>query len=980
MISALLVTTLLGSSPGPEVGSAIQTVRRAFLDEGTDRVARTPTHRVISHADGSLELQGLQPLRVSLQSIQRERGAACRAALISRETSARTITASRACGLHETWTNEPEGLAHAFVVRRAPEGSGGLTLRLSVEGPWHHQDDQGHVFAGPGAAALLRYGNAFVVRDGRRVPVPVVRVEGGLELRIPSALVEAPHAFPMIIDPLLSAEVPLDPNLTFTAPLTDEEKPAIAVNSAGVAMVVWVDGRRQVSTDIYGARLGTGGSLLEPAGLAIAVGAGNQQRPTICATGTSFVVAWDVGVPDGGFQVRARPVAANGAVGTELFIGAGSQPSVATVADAGVYLAMVDPDSTVQIIPIRGNTVGAAVPRMTSGTVDTSSRPVITSAGSGWFVAWESTPPFGTVSSIKGLFSSDLQEFTVFDNQSSLSAVRPSAALVPQISGREAFVFWEEGPDVRGARVDGNSSQDFAFGGYSSPSLVINTTTPGALPTLGMFSGNGFKLVDLNDGGVSAFQVGLRPRELALAYGGRLFGAWTQTTLTGSDDVVGALISPVAANTQPIPISRAANAQRGAQVAMRDGLGEGLAVWLEGRTRIRAAQVRVDPNGLVVGPVYPLVDLLSPIDQLAVSASGPRDTYLVTWRTQTGSVGAQLATVSSSIGTPLLLGAVGGNAGPAVAWNETTSAFVVAWGRASAGGFEVLSRTVTLGGTSSGDLTHALQEANEVALTCLPSDCLLAWERPNLGVVAMLLNSLGPPALVRVRGTQPAVAHDGQDFFVGWRSDNTLKFARVDAVLGIATDLQAGPIVSSNATGGRFSLASAQPPIVSWSEVSASEETNVYLHRVDFQGPAQHVALGFSPSVATSGVFPDASGVIVYQRFVSSDGVQSVRAFGTRFVFSTDAGTPDAGTPDGGEVDGGEVDAGFVDAGPGSSDAGLDAGTAADGGPMIFETTGCTCQSVSPASLVLLLGLLAMRRRRLPTSLTVVSPVRPAVK
>ena len=183
----------------------------------------------------------LQPLRIALQSVGREGAAPCLAGLISREAQTNTIISQRACGIEERWTNEREGLAHAFVVKHAPEGTGGLTLRLSFEGPWHHEDARGHVFKGPGAAALLRYGNAFVVREGQRLPITVRHVDGGLELRIPRAMVDAKNAFPMIIDPLLSAEVPLDSSLRYEPPPTSEEAPAIAVNSQGMAMVGWVE-------------------------------------------------------------------------------------------------------------------------------------------------------------------------------------------------------------------------------------------------------------------------------------------------------------------------------------------------------------------------------------------------------------------------------------------------------------------------------------------------------------------------------------------------------------------------------------------------------------------------------------------------------------------------------------------------------------------------------------------------------------------
>ena len=68
MISALLVSTLLGAGPpsGLDLGAALRDIRRTFIEDGVDRVSATATHRVVSHADGSLELQGPQPDRKSV--------------------------------------------------------------------------------------------------------------------------------------------------------------------------------------------------------------------------------------------------------------------------------------------------------------------------------------------------------------------------------------------------------------------------------------------------------------------------------------------------------------------------------------------------------------------------------------------------------------------------------------------------------------------------------------------------------------------------------------------------------------------------------------------------------------------------------------------------------------------------------------------------------------------------------------------------
>lgn len=963
MISALLLSSLLGASP--DLASSLREVRRAFLEDGADRVSATPTHRVVSHADGSLELQGVQPLRLSLESVRRDRGPRCLTRSLTREVDAsapRTVRTARACSLEETWTNGPDGLAHAFTLQRPPEGSGGLTVRVSVDGPWHHQDDDGHVFQGPGAADLLRYGNAFVIRDGRRFPIPVVRVEGGLELRVPRRLVDAPGAFPMHIDPVLSSEVPLDGRVGGSPPPSQEETPAIAVNASGVAMVVWVDNRRQLATDIFGARFDPTGGLADQFGIPIIQGVGHQQNPTICGQGNSFLIAWDTVTqgPDAGLEVHARQLGANGTLTPEVTIVQGSQPALAAAGDAGYsVLAWVDPTSTVQVVPMSGTVKGTRFPRPNNTSTETSSRPAIAASDRSWFVVWESLVA-GNANTVIRAMASGPTAPTLLDISAGSpgAARRPTVALSTDGIGETAHVYWEQGAtQINGMAISGMGVTTFSPYAGSSPAAVRTSTAQGVLPTLGYFSGGALHLKNLNDNSDTTLMAGARPNDLVLAAGAKLYAAWTEGQ-AGGPDVMGAEFTLTGMSPQKQLMSRAASAQLIPHVALKDDGSEGLAVWVEGASLLMGAKVTIDPNGLTFGSPFPIANPLQAIEHVDVAASGNGPLYLVAWRQSGSSITGQLTTGSSKDGNPIPLGILAPGAGPAVAWDEGRSVFMVAWSQVQGLGFDVVSRTVPLVGLPDALDTHASGAATDVDLTCLRAQCLLAWQRNDTrDVQAKLLGTLAP-VFTQMGASQPAVTHDGADFFLGWRAGGGLAFAKIGFGTGAVTQLPSVAV----ANGGvitQLSLASANPPVAAWSELTLDEERRVFLQRLDFLEQATAFN-GLAPQVATMGVRPQ--GLVVYQRYADGPGFQAMRSYGTAFAWPFDAGVPDAG------VDAGTPDAGTaVDAGVTPSDAGVDAGEPAspDAGMVAFGTSGCSCDASSSAPLFLL-ALLASRRRLRP--------------
>lgn len=94
-----------------------------------------------------------------------------------------------------------------------------------------------------------------------------------------------------------------------TAP-GDQRRATVAANGEHW-LVVWEDWRNEASTysDIYGARIGRGGQVAEPGGLAICATSADQFTPAVASNGKDFLVVWQ---HDG--DIFGTPVTKNGSV------------------------------------------------------------------------------------------------------------------------------------------------------------------------------------------------------------------------------------------------------------------------------------------------------------------------------------------------------------------------------------------------------------------------------------------------------------------------------------------------------------------------------------------------------------------------------------------------------------------------------------------------------------------------------------------
>ncbi|MDX2010223.1 MAG: hypothetical protein SFW67_08540 [Myxococcaceae bacterium] len=143
---------------------------------------------------------------------------------------------------------------------------------------------------------------------GRATPV-FGRLEGEVLVYEVDATTVGAAVFPVVLDPLVSAEVSIMPRALGRSGYDQVELAVAASNSQH--LVVWEDARSG-NFEIWGTRVATSGPLDGP-GLRLSQGVDRRSAPRVASDGTDFLVAWaDERAPAG--AIRFTRVRADGAV------------------------------------------------------------------------------------------------------------------------------------------------------------------------------------------------------------------------------------------------------------------------------------------------------------------------------------------------------------------------------------------------------------------------------------------------------------------------------------------------------------------------------------------------------------------------------------------------------------------------------------------------------------------------------------------
>jgi hypothetical protein len=981
-----LISVLLAATSPLDVGQTIHETNHTFIRDGDALVALTSTHHVTVTQEGVLSLEGSQPVRFSVHSVRRD-GASCETTALTREAMGRVVTTQRLCSLVETWTNLDEGLEQELILARAPMGKGPLRVRIDVRAPWHHADAQGHLFAGPGGEAMgVRYGNAFLVtHEGKRVAVPVTHEEGGLELVVPEALVDAPGAFPLHLDPLVrGSEQPVEllanvPN----PPLTDElEVAAAAVNTTGQtdeALVVWVDRRRLLNTDLFGAVVQADGGIQT---FPLMVAPLDQRQPTIVWSPAllRWVVAWQQinrrGVTDVGLCTVERPTVTTALTVTQLSDVPGRNAPSLAVDPSGNPLIALAQDGGLTISPLP--TSGTVVPTLSLAAPNgaTITKTVLATG--------DAQPALGLEYTVAG---TSHVAFYAYDasspNTPTLLAFSNSAlaqrAPVARFFGGAAWFAYEQASSTG----TGTDTVVFHNAVNETPRTIVGARSPSLVSTgvrlyLGTVNDTMMPMLNIENLAVLAGfttaavpialsgEVNPSPLLLTPFSSQQLLAAWTSGLL--NRDVKAALVtlanppsSFITVGTRNGALAGTNPPQRSTRVAMQGN--EGVVAWIEGTNAIRARRFSLSDAGVSLAPPTLIsTGITSRLDAIDLSMEGGGGA-LVTW--SDGVAGAPNAFVvapgplAPGHTVPMNVVAAGRAISlPVSAWDGTQ--YVLAWlsnNVASTG--PLLNWTTVSASGVAGNIQNTPASGTDLHVACLNGKCVAVWTDPNQGVALKRLgNTNSPVKFPAPTGARPLVADDGSLFQLAWMTLGAFQFASYDEPANSFSTPTTQPYGMTVPTSA--ALAAGSPVTLAWSDNSTDPPT-VMLSR---GGEVVSGMQGFDVSVATA---PGNRGVVVAGRWQTE--AFDVVAYVNDFAWIPRDPPPDAGTDAGVAMDAGTgVDGGLNVDGGVFADAGVDGGVAelSDGGsgPISYDSRGCPNCSTSPSVLMVGIAFLLLRRRR----------------
>ncbi|HLL52939.1 MAG TPA: hypothetical protein VK447_05295, partial [Myxococcaceae bacterium] len=505
-------------------------------------------------------------------------------------------------------------------------------------------------------------------------------------------------------------------------------RPRVASNGAGY-LVVWSDGRNrgEAYTDIYGARVGADGVVLDPEGLALCACPRAQEEPSVASDGSGYLVAWE-DVRSGSWDIYGTRVSADGTVhepsGLPLSTVTEEQVTPAVASNGAGYLVAWNDTRGGDSRNIYATRVGSdgAVHDPSGLLLSTlganPNLPAVASNGTGYLVAWERWSADNT--------SSDLMatrvgaDGAVLDPAGLMLSRAPGYQRTPALTsnGTGYLVVWG---DSRGASFDIYAARVTADGRVEdSGGLLLtggaNNQTSAAVAS----NGTGFLVAWTDD------------REgFSVVYAVRL----------GAD---GAVLDP-----SGLRLGGAGRAFMPSVASNRSGYLVAWQEWTRGTgghwdlyaTRVSASGTVQDPGGLAIS--------IEPRDQRAPSVGSDGSNYLIAWTDyRSGNIPDVYATVVGAdgrvhhpSGVAISADGVSREEFPSVGSNG--DGYLVAWADSREGVPAIHATRVTRAG-----------EVRD------PSGLLL---------------SMGP-----MREEQPVVASNGSGYLVAWTDARGLEATRSD--------------------------------------------------------------------------------------------------------------------------------------------------------------------------------------------------------
>ncbi|MEO0081999.1 MAG: hypothetical protein ABIL25_06885, partial [candidate division WOR-3 bacterium] len=506
-------------------------------------------------------------------------------------------------------------------------------------------------------------------------------------------------------------------------------------------LVVWQDYRGGRESDIYGARVTPGGTVLDPAGIAISTAADNQRTPSLAFGGANFLVVWTDARSGGDDDIYGARVSSGGTVldpqGIPISTAANGQHVPALAFDGANFLVVwfdLRSGNDYDIYGARVTPAGTVLDPQgfaISTAADWQFYPVLAFSGTNFLVVWQDDRS-GSGYDIYGAHVTP--SGTVLDPAGIAISTAAYGQQAPALAfdGTNFLVVWQDNRsgsnwDIYGARV--------------TPSGTV-----------------------LDPAGIAISTAANSQSAPALAFGGNFLVVWRDER-SGGYDIYGARVTSAGAVLDPagIAISTAANSQSAPALAF-DGR-DFLVVWADDRSggdddiygaRVSSGGTIIDPQGIPISTAA--YDQLSP----ALAFGGAN--FLVVWQDNRGGGGYDIygARVSS-----------GGNVLDPQGFPVSTAAelqefpvlafdganFLVVWqDNRSGGGYDIYGARVSPAGTVFDEGPVVRQEGGQFY-----------------------------PAVARGRGSQLLLVYSGWAGTVGGRTYNTPRiWGKFDPLTGFA--------------------------------------------------------------------------------------------------------------------------------------------------------------------------------------------------
>jgi hypothetical protein len=770
----------------------------------------------------------------------------------------------------ERLANGEAGIEQSWWFERAPAGGGDLVVRVRASGMRFAEDaDAGLRFADPKTGPGMRYGDAtWIDAADRRTQVAAEYAAGEIRLRVPESVL-AESAFPARLDPLISPEfgvatpgtgnAPDDQNVhcmafdgTNTLVVWQDEAPGptdlygarvspagavldpvgFAVSTATGAqancalafdgtnyLAVWSD-TRSGTADIYGARITTGGTVLDASGFAVSTATGTQTAPALAFGGSNYVAVWEDG-RSGTANLYGARISTGGVVqdasGIAISTATGRQGNPDVAYDGTNYLAVWE-DYRAGAYDIYGARVDSSgsvldasgIPICTATGNDF--RPALAYDGTNYLVAWwderngSSSPDIyaARVSAAGALL--DASGIAV-DTGTGFAAFADVA-----FDGTNFLIVWHDDQggsnDIFGARV----SQAGAL--LDSPAFLISGATVGQEQAEIIFDGTNYLVswLDYRNGeadiyaarvstgatvldasGLLVSRAGAAQVDPAVAWGGTCYlVVWEDYRNSLTDyDLYAARVSVDGTPLDPsgIALAAATSNQANPRIAF-DGTNF-LVLWEDWRTSVTTADVwaaRISQAGAILDPT-PIVVASTSDFEGSPSAAFDGTNYLIVWDRQVSGnwnvYGARMSPAGTILdGTPITISAATNRQGVPKVVFDGTNHFVV-WEdfRNDAANADIYGARVTPAGTvldASGIvISNATGGQLDPALAFDGTNSLVVWEDRRSGAwnlygarvakTGTVMDASGL-AISTAGGdqTQATVAFDGTNYVVAW--------------------------------------------------------------------------------------------------------------------------------------------------------------------------------------------------------------------